>query len=58
MGAVRSGDRRVSLKGLERDYRAGIGDSGNHLDPVAHVMANVDVGFHVEFGQDVEISSD
>jgi hypothetical protein len=36
-------DRRLSLKGLERDYGAGIDDSGDHLDPVAHVMANINI---------------
>ena len=57
-GAAKSGARRFSLKGLERNYGAGVGDSWDDLDLVADEVADIDIRLHVEFGQNVKVAGD
>ena len=52
------GARPVGLKGLERNYGPGVGDSWDDLDLMTDEMADIDIGFHVEFGQNVIVPSD
>ena len=44
------------LERLERDYGAGVGDAWDYLYLVAHEVADIDMQFHLEFGQDVIVA--
>src|ERR1700733_3076362 len=50
--------RQISLERLERDHGAGVDDSWDHLHSVADEVADIDIGFHVEFGQNVIVAGD